>query len=556
LSILRRAISLALILTINLCLTVPALAQSSGGTRPRLILLLVVDQFSSQYLARYNELLSGKGMRMLEDKGAYFTNCKYKSATTVTAVGHTVISTGSYPWSNGVVGDAWYDRHKGADIAAITDDNVQLVGGNGVGASCRSMLGTTFGDQLKMATNGRSRIWALSLKDRGSLFLAGKMGNGAIWFDQRSGNFVSSSQFGTNLPSWLRSFNDQHLPDQFFGKAWQRLLPESSYGSASRDDDPYKGSFAGDGRQFPHILNGGASAPSEPFYETFQETPFANDLLGDLAISAMNQESLGQRNDTDLLAVSFSANDSVGHIFGPDSQEAEDTFLRLDQTITRLLQHVDGKVGLSNCLVIITGDHGTAAVPEHLKERAMQTMDAGRIDPKSFKTLLNSALSSRLGKGDWISSFVPPNLYLNLSEVDKQKYRQPEVEALTAKLARSIPGVSEVYTAAQFYSNQLPSGPLTELVKHDYYWGRSGELIVVPKPNYIWSGFAYGTNHGTPYAYDRQVPLLMAGPGINPGRYTLDCSPADIAPTICSLLNLPLPPLCEGRALNEMLGTR
>jgi predicted AlkP superfamily pyrophosphatase or phosphodiesterase len=386
--------------------------------------------------------------------------------------------------------------------------------------------------------------------------MAGKLGNGAYWYDTRSGNFVSSSQFGSTLPGWVRAFNDQHFVDRFFGKAWQRLQPEPNYVAATRDDYSFEGSLPGDGKQFPHILNGGVSAPAEPFYASFEATPFANDLLGDLARNAIDLESLGQRQDTDVLSISFSATDLIGHTFGPYSQESQDAMLRLDQTIARLLQYINEKIRLENCLVVVTGDHGASPIPEFLKERGQAAgLDAGRIDPKAFKTLLNTAMSSRLGNGDWIASFAPPNLYLNFAEIDKQKYRQPEVEALAAKLSRSIPGVADAYTAAQFYSNQLPSGPNADLVRRSYYPGRSGELYVMVKPNYIWSGQAVGSSHGSAYAYDTQVPLILAGPGVTPGRFGTDCSPADIAPTICALLNMQMPPLVEGRILQEALSS-
>ncbi|HEY9793054.1 MAG TPA: alkaline phosphatase family protein, partial [Candidatus Obscuribacterales bacterium] len=548
----RRAAAFLLLLLV--CFAGAAPAKAQGTARTKLVLMLVIDQFSYDYLGRFNDHLGSKGFRYLLEHGAAFTNCRYRQATTETAIGHSIIASGAYPWATGIVGNEWFDRRRDADTPAVFDDSVQMVGGNGQGASCKSMLGTTFGDQLKLLTNGRSRVIALSMKDRGALFLAGKLGNGAYWFDARTGNFVSSSQFGTSLPAWVKTFNDQHYPDRFFGKAWQRLLPETAYTASTRDDFPYEASPPGDGRQFPHVLTGGMTAPSEPFYTSFEATPFANDLLADLARVAFEQEALGQHGDPDMLCISFSATDHVGHAFGPNSQEAEDTFLRLDQTLGKLLQIIDQKVGLNNCLVVVSGDHGVSPIPELLKEHGQaQGIDAGRIDPKAFRTLLNSAMSSRLGHGDWIAAFDPPNLYLNFNEIDKQKYRQPEVEALAAKLAHGIAGVAEVYTAAQFYADQLPSSPWAPAAKRSYYWGRSGELYVVAKPNYIWSGLSFGTSHGSPYAYDQQVPLMLMGAGVAAGRYAAECSPADIAPTVCALLNMQMPPLCEGRVLHEAL---
>jgi predicted AlkP superfamily pyrophosphatase or phosphodiesterase len=530
----------------------PGWTQVPLSVHPRLILCVVIDQFSYDFLTRFGDRFGPSGFRFIEQQGAFFTNCRYKQATTVTAIGHAVISTGAYPWATGIIGNDWYDRHRGGEVTAVTDDTTQLVGGNGPGASCRALNGTTFGDQLKLATNGRSKVIALSLKDRAAIMLAGKLANGAYWWDTRAGVFVSSSQFGSTLPNWIRAFNEQHYADRFFGKVWQRLLPENAYAASARDDYAYEGSLPGDGRQFPHVLTGGVGSPSQPFYEAFSVSPFANDMLADLARTAIEQEALGMHTDPDVLFLSFSSTDKCSHLFGTQSQETEDMMLRLDQTLAGLFQYIDRKIGLNNCVVAITGDHGATPLPEYVKERG-QLIDAGRIDPGNFKNVLNSALSARLGQGDWISSFTPPNLYLNLAEIDRQKYRQPEVEALAAKLAHAIPGVSEAYTAAQFYGNQLPNGPYTEAVRRSWYWGRSGELYILTKPGYIWSGRSTGSSHGSVYAYDQQVPLMLMGAGIRAGKCHADASPADIAPTMCALLNIQMPPLAEGRVLNEAL---
>jgi predicted AlkP superfamily pyrophosphatase or phosphodiesterase len=533
---------------------VPARAQLMQTGEPRLVLLLVVDQFSYDLFSRFNKKYGPNGFRYLQDNGAVFTNCRYKQATTVTAVGHSIIASGAYPWSTGVVANEWLSGSKGI-ISAVFDDSTQLVGANGAGASAKSMRGTTFGDSLKMATNGRSKVFAVSLKDRGSIFLAGKLGNGAFWWDTRTGSFVSSSQYGGVLPGWVSKFNDKHYADQFFGKAWQRLLPESEYGSSNRDDYQHEGALPGDGRNFPHVITGGASSPNEAFYTAFVHTPFANQMLADLGREAIEAESLGQHTDPDVLAISFSTPDYAGHLFGQQSQELQDIMLRLDQTIGGLLKYIDGKVGMKNTLVIVTGDHGAAPVPEFVRERGhSRGLDSGRIDPNAFKTLLDSALDSRLGPGDWITAFSNPNLYLNLAEIDRQKYRQPEVEALAAKLARSIPGIAEAYTANQLFTNQMPNGPFESSVRRAYFWGRSGELFVIPKPGYIFSSGSAGTSHGSPYGYDQQVPLIMTGASVQAGKYGQEASPADIAPTVSSILNIPMPPLSEGRVLQEALG--
>ena len=225
----------------------------------------------------------------------------------------------------------------------------------------------------------------------------------------------------------------------------------------------------------------------------------------------------------------------------------------MDQSLAGLFQFLDQKVGLGNCVIVFSADHGVCPIPEFLKERGME---AGRIDPKQFKTSLDAALDAQLGPEDWIDSFEPPNLYLSLNAIDRQKYRQPDVEARADKIAHSITGVGEVYTAVQLFMNQLPNGPLVDAVRKSYYWGRSGELFVIPRPGYIFSSEATGTSTGSPYNYDTQVPLIIFGANVQPGRYGQASSPTDIAPTLSSLLGIEPPSLSEGRVLWEALSTR
>ena len=549
-----RARVLAIALCFNVLFAVPAShAQLMQAGQPKLIVTIVIDQLAYELFTRINDKFGPNGFRYLQNHGAVFTNCRYKQATTQTAVGHSVIATGAYPWSTGVVANQWLAGSRGV-IESVTDDSVQLVGGTGPGASAKSMRGTTFGDSMKWGSNGRSKVVSISLKDRGALFLAGKFGNGAYWFNPRNGSMVTSSQFGSSLPGWATKFNDGHYADQYFGKSWNRLLPESEYTGSAHDDLPCEGLMPAGGRTFPHAITGGATGPGEPFYTTFEITPFANNMLSDFALAAIEGEGLGSHADTDLLCISFSTTDHCGHLFGPQSQESQDVLLRLDQSIGTLLKRIDAKVGLNRTLVVVTGDHGATPIPEFARERSQtRGLDAGRIDPIGLKNALDAALDARLGADDWITAFVPPNLYLNLAAIDKNKYRQPEVENLAAKLAHSIPGIAEAVTANQLYTNQLPNSPVNEAVRRAYFWGRSGELYIVPKPGYIFSGATVGTSHGAPYACDQQVPLIIAGAAIMPGKYGQEASPADIAPTICSILNLTMPPLCEGRVLQEAL---
>lgn len=527
-----------------------AKAQSSLPGQPKLVVLLVIDQFCYDYLSRYHEHFSAGGFKYLIENSANFLNCHYKQASAQTAVGHSIIASGAYPWSTGIVANSWYSKRKEKEVEATEDDTVQLVGGNGPGASCRTMGGTTVGDELKLATNGRSKVICCSIKDRAALFLSGRMANGAFWFDTHSGHFVSSSQFGGALPAWVSAFNDRHYADNYFAKPWQRLLPENLYTASTKDDYIYEHPLNGDGRVFPHIISGGAAQANEQFYQTFEQTPFANQMLADFAREAIDKEGMGTHENCDLLGISFSSTDLLAHAFGPNSQEMEDMFLRLDQTLASFFQYLEQRVGLANCLVICTGDHGGMPIPELLKDKGL---DAGRIDPKALSSLLEAALNQKLGTDNWIADFRPPNLYFNRNTIAKQKVRKQDVEDMAAQAAEAVPGVGDVYTAFQFYMNQLPPLPNNEAVKRSYYVSRSGDLYILPRPGYIFSSEPNGTNHGTPFRYDSQVPLLIMGPGVRSGRYLQECSPADIAPTIAAILQVNAPSLSEGRILGEAL---
>ena len=338
----------ALMLIVMLFFAVGSLcpAQAQQGSHAKLVVLLVADQFSYNYLARYFDKFSSNGFRLLLERGANFTNCRYQQSNTQSASGHSVIATGAYPWATGIVADEWYNRRKGKTISAVSDDNVQMVGGGSTAGSAHYMQGTTIGDQLKLATNSRSKVFSISLKDSSAVLLAGRLATNAFFFDPRTGNFVGGSQYGKELPGWVQAFNDRHYANQYANTPWQRLLPETQYSASVQDDYSYERVIPGDGRQFPHALNSSIPDKSESFYRNFAMTPFANQMLCDLAREAIDRENLGQHADTDLLAVSFSAGESLGQSFGPYSQEVEDLSLRLDLSLSSLLQHLNQKVGL------------------------------------------------------------------------------------------------------------------------------------------------------------------------------------------------------------------
>ncbi|HMW89966.1 MAG TPA: alkaline phosphatase family protein [Candidatus Obscuribacter sp.] len=526
----------------------PQVGFSATPTKPKLVVMLVADKMPYGSLLRYQDKMGNGGLKFLTEAGANFVNCTYSQAATFSACGNATIATGAGPWANGIIADQWYDRRKGKAISCVFDENTQMTGANAPAGSSKLLKGTTIGDEFKLATNGRAKVISLAVSDSQAMLLGGRLANIALWFDVKTGNFVTSSQYSRDLPNWVKAYNDTRPAERYTAKPWLRLLPETQYGVSTRDDYTHERPLVGDGKAFPHVIN--TPVPGEGAYSTLAVTPMANQMVFDLAREAVEKESLGNHTDTDLLVVGLSAGDKLISYFGPASQEAQDLVLRMDQGLSGLLSYLDQKVGLGNCLIAFTASSGAQQIPEFSKERGL---DGGRIDAKTFKTFLDTSLDNRLGADDWIESFEPPYVHLNFAAIDKNKYRQPDVEALCAKVAHSVPGIAEVITTAQLYSNQVPSGPYGEGVRRSYFWERSGELYVVPKPGFIFSSESNGTASGSPYSADAQVPMVLYGFGIQGGRYGQAVTPADLAPTIAALTGTQAPSLCDGKPLAPAL---
>lgn len=528
----------------------PSQAQSTESGKPSLVVLVVADQFPYNFLARYRDKFQAGGLRLLMDQGAHYPSCNYKTATAQAAVGASIISTGAYPWATGVVGNTWYSRSKKGPTSATLDDSATMVGGNGPAGSSKGMAGTTIGDQMKLATNGRSKVFSVGVEQSSSLLLAGRLANNAFWLDNKTGSMVSSSKFGTTLSGWVKAFNDLRNAEKSLGKPWQRLLPENQYAASTKDDYPYERTLPGDGKVFPHVIQAGSQSANQDYYEPFAMTPFANQLVVDFAKEAVEKEFLGQHPDTDLLIIGLNAGEKLTQYYGPYSQETQDLVLRMDQSLANLFQFINEKVGSNKSLIVFTASHGSPAIPEFSKERGL---DAGRIDPKVFSSFLDAKLDTQVAHEDWIEAFDPPNLYLNLDAIDRQKLRQPDVESLVGRVAHSVPGIGEVFTAWQLYTNQPPNSPLSDVVRKSYYFGRSGEVFVNPKPGFVFTSESSGTGFGSPFAYDTQVPLLLYGAGVKPGKYGQSVAPSDIAPTICAILGIESPSNSEGSPLADAM---
>lgn len=525
--------------------------RDQSATRPpqpkiKLVVGIVIDQFRYDYLMRFEEQFTAGGFRRFLQNGANFTDNNYLHTPTYTAPGHATFMSGATPALNGIIGNDWYDRATGKNITSVEDTSViQLGGREGVkGASPRRLLGSTLGDQLKLTTQGRARVIGVSLKDRSAILPAGKRPDGAFWYDGTTGNFVSSTWYFKELPAWVKAFNRDQHSDTYFNQTWERLRPESAYSLSAQDDTEYEGKD----RVFPHSLRKNDEKPGPSFYSRFQSSPFANDHLANLAMAAIENEGLGADETPDLLTISFSSNDLVGHTYGPSSQEVQDITLRTDQTIANLFSRIDKKIGLRNVLFVLTADHGVAPVPEQVKALGY----GGRVGRGLISSSIEKELDARFGDEKWILAASNGNVYFDLGIISNKNIDVATVEEVAAVAVRSVPGVAACFTRSQIISGRTPATRLAQSVVHGFHPERNGNLVVVTEPFYLEEG-GLGTSHGTPYSYDTHVPLLLLGPGVVSGWYAQPSSPADIAPTIATLLGLNPPSNRTGRVLVEAL---
>ena len=558
-----------------------AITKASQSPRPRLVLLIVVDQFRYDYLSRFGDLFGSRGIGRLTRAGALWTEANFDHVPTFTAPGHAVFMTGASPSQTGIIANEWYERETGMRVKSITDDSTMMLAGkpNEKGKGPRRLLCSTVGDELRLADRDRSKVIGISAKDRSAILPAGRRANAAYWFSTDNGNIISSTYYFEHLPEWVVRFNNRHLADAWFGARWDRFLPsEAEYlRRAGLDDVPWENldKSSADTNFFPHVVTGGSTAPDKPFYRALDYTPFSNDMLVAFAEEAIVNERLGAGDETDVLSVSFSANDYVGHRFGPYSQEAMDMTLRVDQQIGKLLDFVDTRVGLGNSIVIFTADHGASPVPE---QAALQNLAGRRYQKADLLKVAEEGLQARYTRkdrpaSDYLQTFknkdeteeglLNSNFYLNRAALQRDGIDLDEAERVLGEAVMKVPGVARYFTRRQLESNSIsPADPVARRVLHGFYAQRSGDVIIVYEPYSIQfdppddpTDPRSSATHGSPYSYDTHVPLIIMGRGFAPGRYAQAAAPTDIAPTLAHVLGLEAPSCSVGRVLAEALTT-
>lgn len=537
-------------------------ANTSGYTRPRLVLLIAVDQFRYDYLERFGDLFVANGLRRLMRDGAVWTEANYDHSPTYTAPGHATMMSGAWPSETGIVGNEWPDLETGRNITSVEDEQARLLNGEPQekASSPRKLMVSTLGDELRMATNDRSKVIGISVKDRSAILPVGRHANAAYWFSPVSGRMMTSNYYFNQMPAWVTAYNDTRPADKYFGARWERLLPEAEYTRRAGADAPLWeniGNVTSDSNKFPHTITGGATAPGSSFYSAIDYSPFSNDLLLAFTQQAIINERLGEDADTDLLSVSFSANDYVGHRFGPYSHEAMDITLRTDRQIEQLLNFVDQRIGLRNTVVIFTADHGVAPIPEHASALGLT---GGRISVADVVRAMKNAISARYNpKGtqpdptaDYVQTFFNDNVYFNTVALRRDGINPEEIERVAGDAAMTVPGISRYFTRTQLLRRAVsPDDATARRVLHGFYPKRSGDVVVIYEPFKYLLSYSIVATHGSPYSYDTHVPLILMGTSFKPGRYLNAAAPSDIAPTVAAVLRIQAPSNSVGRVLAE-----
>ena len=490
----------------------------TGNARPRVAVLIVVDQMRADYLQRYADRFHD-GFKRLVEHGAVFSEARYPYASTKTAEGHALMLSGWSPSGSGIIGDSWYDRAAKAAVVAGASAQHRLLDSSGEGGSPEQLLVHTLGDALK-AQRPRSHVFTASWKRYAAVLNGGQHPDAAYWFDVVTGHMVTSDYYMAKYPAWVTRFNARDITAPYFGTPW-----------------------------LGHPMGAGTQ-PNEAFRTNFRATPFANDVLLAFAKSLISNGDVGRDDDPDLIAISFSALDYVGHQYGPETPEFDSTIEALDRQIGDLLRTLDSDVGEGKYAVVLTADHGAPLAPE--KERA-RGLDAGRLDVAAFRTAVETAVGKQLGlTSPAILALDPPELYLDYASAAAHGVGASALDGAIVAAIQAQPGIAHAYTVDDLRSAASSPDPFVKAVAAGFYASRSGDIHVLVKPNYIFYGGS-GVMHGTPYEYDAHVPMIWIGAGIKPGTNRERVRINDLAPTLGALLGIPYKGDPDGRVLTQAL---
>lgn len=504
---------------------------SAYNARPKLVVVIVIDQFRGDYLERYRDQFGQGGFRLFLDHGAYFSDCQYEYANTRTAPGHATLFTGAYSNGHGIMANEWWDPQKKHEVTSVEDADTRIVGGTAAatGASPHNLLASTLGDELKLATQGKSRVFGISLKDRGAILPAGFAADGAYWIDKNDGSWITSTYYRNELPGWAKSFNERNRAEKYLNKEWK-----DSSGNVLRTTAPQKkrdGSAAG-------------------FYDVVGSTPLANDYELEFARELLVYEHLGSGPATDLLAISLSANDILGHQVGPDSPEMQAMALALDRQLADFFSFLGHELGLANVWIALSADHGVAPLPA---VAARLRIPATNRDGKQLLASINAAVNAKFSsekQTEFVTMFDYPLAWLNNDAFSALKIKEEDAERAVGEVLKQA-GLRGYFTRFQLAQGGVPDTATGRQYLHSYSPEGSWYVIGVPPPYSV--GTPAGTDHASPYIYDTHVPLALYGLAFQPGTYRSHTEPVDLAVTLASLLGINAPTHAIGRVLVEAL---
>jgi len=547
-----------------------AASIASANPQPKLVLQITVDALRGDLPQRFSNVLGDGGFRYLMEQGIHYSAANYQHANTETIVGHASLATGTVPAAHGMVANVWFDRELdrlvyniedpdyhlltvGADVDDKTEIDPTQRAARVDGRSPNNILSSTFSDEMAVHFAGRSKIFAVSVKDRGAVSLAGHAGK-AFWFSKAGGEFVTSNYYYRQYPGWVNEWNARKPAAAYADKSWTLMHPQAKYLYGAADERDYETDFPGFGRTFPHAYG---SIDDKYFTTRLTLSPAGDELTLDFAKTLLTSEQLGQDDVPDYLAISFSSTDYVGHLFGASSLETEDNMARLDRTLADLFSFIDKEVGLENTLIVLSADHGQPEVPGYLHEMGIDNahyFDTGALD----KTPAIMALKKQFGLGEeLIEAFYQPYLYLNQDLIRAKGLDQAEVEQAVAAELLKFDGVAYAVSSTALRTDSLPDTLMTRSILRNFHPKRSGDIYLVFEPNVFindFDGLIVASTHGSPWRYDTFVPLIFAGAGLSAATVSRPVTPYDVAPTLAAYLGVKPPSGTIGMPLPEVLG--
>ena len=520
---------------------------------PPLIVGIVVQQMRYDAVARYASEMGTDGFLRIFNHGAVCHNACYDYMITEPSPGFATIYTGANPCSHGIIADSWYDRNSGKYVSSTGDTKYSAVGSvSETGkVSPLKLSGTTIGDQLKLSNYKRSKVFSVSYNNYGAVLPSGRLSNGAYWFDEKSGCFISSSYYMKTLPTWVSEFNAKKRPEEYLEKGWHTLKMMGSYEASLPDNSIYENGINGQ-NIFPYSL---LKLSDGPGYKVLKNTPFADELTKEFVLELIEKEDLGGDGFTDLLMINFASAGYVSDLFGIRSVELEDTYLRLDNSIAQILQRLDQKLGTSNYIVFLTADRGSSDTPSFLQDMGLEGQT---IDVKHFMTLLNAYLRALYGDEKWVDKYYGRQIYLNHLAIERHKLSLKEVQDMASQFLLEIDGISNAVPSSVLLGGSTGGGVWKQAV-NNFYRKRSGDIIINLEPHSIEvgdgiarSGFSNSAQNSA-YNYDVHVPLAFYGRNIKNVKVNRRVSIADITPTLTSILQILPPDRATGEAIHELI---